>query len=142
MTIFKLKQQTVFLKVLLMIVLIVTDQVSKYFADITTCNSRISWGIPIYGWLLWVLLIFSFILLLYIIKTYSFKFSLLLIIAGGLGNLIDRLHSGCVIDFISIALPFNLPFIGNTFPTFNVADVFITIGVIVFCYQELLTKQK
>jgi lipoprotein signal peptidase len=68
----------------------------------------------------------------------------LLITAGAIGNLIDRLHSNCVIDFITIKFPFALPFIGNTFPTFNLADTFITIGIIIYFYQELkpTTHQK
>ncbi len=129
-------------KILFFSLLIIIDQLSKHFVTVTVCNPYISWGIPLHGWILWLLIIISLILLFYIAKIYSFRFSLLLIIAGGIGNLIDRLHNGCVIDFISINLPFNLPFIGNTFPTFNLADVFITIGIIIFLYQEFFPKLK
>jgi lipoprotein signal peptidase len=56
---------------------------------------------------------------------------LLLILAGGISNLIDRMHYGCVIDFI------NLKF----WPIFNIADIYITIGgIIVLCC--LFIKQK
>ena len=122
--------------------LVIADQLSKHLAPSTICNPYISWGIPLHGWQLWLLIIISLILLFHIAKIYSFKLSLILIIAGGVGNLIDRLYKGCVTDFISIVLPFNLPFIGNTFPTFNLADVFITIGIIIFLYQEFFSKQK
>ena len=44
-----------------------------------------------------------------------------LILAGSLGNLIDRLIQGSVIDFIKIF----------SWPTFNVADSYITIGTII-----------
>lgn len=45
------------------------------------------------------------------------------VIGGSLGNLIDRIVRGYVIDFISIK-------IGNyNFPIFNVADILIVIGV-------------
>ena len=45
------------------------------------------------------------------------------VIGGSLGNLIDRIVRGYVIDFISIKL-------GNyNFPIFNVADILIVIGV-------------
>ena len=49
--------------------------------------------------------------------------SFLLILAGGFGNLIDRIFHGHVIDFIKIEL--------FDFPIFNFADIYITIGVII-----------
>ena len=50
-------------------------------------------------------------------------FSYSLLIGGIIGNLIDRIVRGYVIDFISIKL-------GNyNFPIFNVADILIVIGV-------------
>jgi len=52
------------------------------------------------------------------------KFSLVLIIAGAVGNYIDRLVYNYVIDFIS------LKFGNYYFPTFNLADSFLVIGVI------------
>ena len=48
-------------------------------------------------------------------------FSLALIVAGGLGNFIDRVRLGYVVDM------FHLDFI--SFPVFNVADVCLTVGV-------------
>ena len=49
-----------------------------------------------------------------------------LIISGALGNLIDRLFRGYVIDFISFT------FFKHDVSIFNVADSFITIGVILY----------
>lgn len=43
-----------------------------------------------------------------------------MIIGGGIANLIDRAVNGFVVDFISIL----------TYPTFNIADIFITLGVL------------
>ena len=48
------------------------------------------------------------------------QFSLSLIIAGGIGNLIDRIAHGFVIDFISIW----------KWPTFNLADIYIVAGIL------------
>ena len=56
-----------------------------------------------------------------------------LIFGGALGNFIDRvMHSGKVIDFI------HMPY----FSVFNIADVCITLGVLVFLYYSLLQSGK
>lgn len=54
---------------------------------------------------------------------YPIIISLVLILAGGTSNFIDRIFRGYVIDFIHINL-FNIP-------TFNIADISITIGIII-----------
>lgn len=56
-------------------------------------------------------------------------FSLTLVLGGAVGNLIDRIFRGYVVDFLSFRL-FNYDM-----PVFNVADIFITCGVIlvIFC---------
>lgn len=51
--------------------------------------------------------------------------SLLLIISGGISNLIDRIFRGGVVDFIDISPAIN-------FPKFNFADICIVIGWILF----------
>ena len=54
------------------------------------------------------------------------KFNLvfiILIISGAIGNLIDRVFRGFVVDFISFIL-FN-----SQMPVFNIADIFVTCGV-------------
>jgi signal peptidase II len=45
-----------------------------------------------------------------------------LVLGGALGNLVDRLLHGYVVDFIS------LHYAGHYFPTFNIADAAITVG--------------
>lgn len=57
------------------------------------------------------------------------KLSLALILAGGVGNLIDRLRLGYVIDFIDVRL--------INFAIFNVADICISIGVILLIVDSL-----
>lgn len=57
--------------------------------------------------------------------------ALSLIIGGAVGNLIDRLWSGRVIDFLDF-------YIGQYhWPAFNVADSAITLGVVVMIYELL-----
>lgn len=53
-------------------------------------------------------------------KNFLLKLSVMMIISGGIGNLIDRILYGYVVDFI------NFTFID--FPIFNVADIFVTCG--------------
>jgi len=55
------------------------------------------------------------------------KLAALLILAGGIGNLIDRVfNDGKVVDFIDIDPIFS-------FPKFNVADCCVTVGGVLFC---------
>lgn len=61
-------------------------------------------------------------------QKYSFyNISLTLILSGALGNLIDRLRLGYVIDFLDFRI----------WPVFNVADSAITIGAILLGYSIL-----
>ncbi|KRK99714.1 signal peptidase II [Companilactobacillus futsaii] len=55
-------------------------------------------------------------------KDYLYRFSLIFLLAGTVGNAIDRFTRHFVVDM------FNLDFIN--FPIFNLADTYITIGVI------------
>ena len=65
------------------------------------------------------------------------KKSFLLIIAGALGNFIDRLPDGVVTDFLHFK-----PFDFSLF-IFNFADAYITLGAIIFIFSELiLLKSK
>ena len=59
-----------------------------------------------------------------------------LVIAGGLGNCIDRIISGYVVDMFE----FSFTIFGWQFPVFNVADIFITLGVILFGVFVLVQK--
>lgn len=63
--------------------------------------------------------VFIAIILIILIKNYSKNIWFSLIIAGGVSNLIDRIRVGYVVDFIDLKF----------WPVFNMADVFITIGV-------------
>ncbi len=57
--------------------------------------------------------------------------ALALIMGGAIGNAIDRLLYGHVIDFLDFHA------MGNHFPAFNVADSAICVGVALFIYDEL-----
>lgn len=62
-----------------------------------------------------------------------FKLSLALILAGGVGNLIDRLRMGYVVDFIDVRL--------IHFAIFNVADICISIGVFLLIVDSLFVSK-
>lgn len=64
--------------------------------------------------------------------------SLALLIGGALGNLIDRVLLGHVIDFIQVYLPFIPLAMFNPWPSFNVADSAITLGVILLITASAL----
>ncbi|MBK1730600.1 signal peptidase II [Thiococcus pfennigii] len=55
--------------------------------------------------------------------------ALALVIGGALGNLIDRVLYGHVVDFIQVYLPFIPLRLFNPWPAFNIADSAISIGV-------------
>ena len=67
-----------------------------------------------------------------------------LLIGGILGNLIDRIRVGHVIDFIDIHLPFTLPFIlpFGRWPAFNVADSAIVVGMLFYLLLSLSDTRK
>lgn len=69
---------------------------------------------------------------MYVREKYVFvKYGLAILAAGIIGNFIDRLAFGYVVDFISVKLWYGY------FPTFNVADSAITVGVIMFIIHFL-----
>ncbi len=85
------------------------------------------------------LIVCGFILYLLISKKAEhplFKWSLVLVLAGAVGNLIDRITNEMqVVDMFK--------FLFMDFPIFNVADIFITIGaILLFVYFLFIYKEK
>ena len=64
------------------------------------------------------------------------RFSFIMIIGGSLGNIFDRVFYSAVPDFIDIHI--------NNFHwfIFNVADIFITLGIIFLIYIEIFNNKK
>lgn len=56
-------------------------------------------------------------------RTRPFLLAFSMILGGAFGNLIDRIVRGYVVDFIDVGIG------GNRWPTFNVADIGVTVGV-------------
>ena len=84
-----------------------------------------------------IILIINLLLIFFLMKTKGNSSYLLAIIIGGsLGNLFDRIYYFAVPDFIDIH-------IGNFhWFVFNLADIFITVGIIGFMFTEFLKKEK
>ena len=63
--------------------------------------------------------------------------SFIFIIGGGIGNLIDRIRLGFVTDFIDVKI------FSYHYPTFNIADSFVTIGaILLFIYLAIDSKKN
>ena len=134
-----MKHKKTFL-ILLGIIIVFLDQITKFALvgkDLTivpnvldftyTKNTGVAFGIGANN--IFLIIVVNIIILGVIIdcirkKQTDFKIliPLILILSGGVSNLIDRIFRGYVIDFIDINL-FN-------FPNFNIADICITIGII------------
>ena len=80
-----------------------------------------------------VCLYLSFILISESLEKFEF-IALLMILSGGLGNLIDRSFRGHVVDFIHVYYE------SYSFYIFNLADTFITIGVIIYILNIIIPK--
>lgn len=79
--------------------------------------------------------------IIYYIKTYNntkiMNYSLLMVMGGAIGNLIDRIRTQYVIDFIDVN------FWGfYDFPVFNIADSFVVIGAILLVILVLTDKHE
>ncbi|PND36396.1 signal peptidase II [Paucibacter aquatile] len=65
-----------------------------------------------------------------------FATALSLILGGAIGNVIDRLLHGYVVDFIQVHWS------GRAFPSFNVADSAITVGAVLLIWDEVRRVRK
>lgn len=142
--------------IIIIIVLIIIDQITKYITRHTLANGNSvvvikdffnftfvkntggAWGFL--AGKLWLFIITTLIALggmFYFFKDFDlktntlFSIALCLLIAGAIGNFIDRLFIGYVTDFLDFKI------FGHDFPVFNVADICITLGVITLLIKLL-----
>lgn len=72
-----------------------------------------------------------------------FSFALACILGGAIGNVIDRVWHGYVVDMLDFHWRFLSPlFHGGHFPAFNIADVAISIGAACIILDEFLRVRK
>lgn len=96
------------------------------------------------GWQRWFFIIFAIgvsgYLLIAIFKNQLSKISILsygLVFAGAIGNLYDRINHGYVIDFVQFHYQNQY-----YFPTFNIADMAISFGVILLIISFWFDRKK
>ncbi len=90
------------------------------------------------GWQRWfftVIGLLAAVLIVWMLRTHAgqklFSFALACILGGALGNVIDRVLYGYVVDFL------DFHWLGWHFPAFNVADSAITVGAVCLIFDEL-----
>ena len=83
-----------------------------------------------------ILLIIAYLIYLMVISDKPGKIIISLIIGGALGNLYDRLNYYAVPDFIDFHIE-NFHWF-----TFNVADIFISVGIIMMLFKEIIFKKN
>ena len=106
-------------------------------------NTGIGFGLAamesnIYYHILTTIIVFVNIVLIYLLFKYKgiYGYFIALILGGSLGNLFDRIYYYAVPDFIDLHLGNYHWFI------FNVADIFITVGIIGLIMFELFKREK
>ena len=117
--------------------------VNSFFSLFLVWNKGIGFGLfsfdksSIYNGISLIILIINFIIiyLIYIEKTPKTYF-LAIILGGSIGNLFDRYYYTAVPDFI------DLNYNGYHWFIFNVADIFITLGIICLIFAEFLNYKK
>ena len=79
----------------------------------------------------------TIVILVMIIRSNGAKmYSLIFVFGGSIGNLFDRIYYSAVPDFIDISYK------GYHWFIFNVADIFITLGIICLIFFEILNYKK
>ena len=143
-----------------MILLVFADQISKYLIVQTLTLGETINVLPFLDFYLifntgiafsffdeggelgrWILVFLVLLVCLYLVNVLISEelrkyetLALIMILSGGLGNLIDRVVWGHVIDFI------HFYYENYSFYIFNLADTFITIGVIIYILDLLAMK--
>ena len=116
---------------------------NSFINIILVWNSGIGFGLLsfsdnfLYNAITFIILLINFILIYLAVASNSIKRILYIVILGGsFGNLFDRFYYSAVPDFIDIN------FNGYHWFVFNVADIFISIGITCLIFMEILDYKK
>ncbi|HHT40011.1 MAG: signal peptidase II [Acholeplasmatales bacterium] len=117
--------------------------IKNFFYLIEVHNTGAAWGMFKGSTLMLVLVpLIALVIFFYLISKSNFKtmkfysVGISLMIGGTIGNLIDRVFRGYVIDFLDFDI------FGYSYPTFNVADMALVIGVIMFAIDILFLETR
>ena len=117
--------------------------INQFINFILVWNSGVGFGLfsfeqsTIYNLITLIIILINLIIIYLIIKTIDFnKYFYLIILGGSLGNLFDRIYYSSVPDFIDISYK------GYHWFIFNIADIFISLGIICLIFAELLNYKK
>jgi signal peptidase II len=93
-----------------------------------------------YSFFIGITVLAMLLIIYYLVKSGNEKaiitLSLALIFGGAVGNLIDRIRFGAVVDFLDF-------YIGNWhWPAFNAADSAITVGAALMLWEMIIARRK
>ena len=116
-------------------------EVLPFFNWVMVWNEGISFGMFQNGGTMFLIIATTIVSLLFAIwlsRTTGWlqSISLGMVIGGAMGNVIDRLHFGAVVDFL------NFHVMGWHYPAFNVADSAITIGIALLVFDGVFLESK
>ena len=119
-------------------------EVTPFFNLVLTWNRGISFGM--FGdsgaWGPWVLVGLAVVITAFLLRwlakaeTRATALGLALVIGGAIGNVIDRVRFGAVVDFLDVHV------MGYHWPAFNVADSAITIGAAALILESLFSGHE
>lgn len=117
-----------------------STEILPFFNLTMVWNEGISFGLFQNGnpWPLIILaLIIAIVFSFWLAKTTKWLevIGLSMVIGGAIGNVIDRLHFGAVADFLDFHV------MGWHYPSFNLADSFITVGIVILVINSLFFEQ-
>ena len=158
----KINYSNLFLYLAIVIFIFILDRIAKfYILNLTEVNNSvdiyltsflnlhliwnkgIAFGLlsfnqsSIYNFITILIIIITFIILIIIIRSNDYKvYFFIFILSGSIGNLFDRIYYSAVPDFIDFHF--------NDFHwfIFNVADIFISLGVICLIFVEIFFNKK
>jgi signal peptidase II len=117
--------------------------VNQFVNFVLVWNSGVGFGLfsfeqsTIYNSITLIIILINLTIIYFVIKIKDYrKYFYLIILGGSLGNLFDRIYYSAVPDFIDISYK------GYHWFVFNVADIFISLGIICLIFAELLNYKK